>query len=124
MPVDIDLKSFRLTDSFYEYTLNLDRFSRQSCFTPPFAAVVVAASTSVPSPFASHSFFGVNLMLLFDATRLPAQFLKPSIFERAKARPQIKDAAQSESRERFVSVVLLLCVLAAGVYGEILRYAF
>ena len=63
-------------------------------------------------------------MLLFDSSRFPAQFLKPSIFERAKDLPQTTDAAESESKERLVSIALLFCILAAGFYDEILRYAF
>lgn len=63
-------------------------------------------------------------MLLFDSRRFPAQFLKPSLFERLKDFAQTREAVKSESRERFVSIVLLFCVLAAGIYGEILGYAF
>jgi len=63
-------------------------------------------------------------MLLSDASSFPAQFLKPLTFERSKRRRQTSDAAKAEAKERVISVVLLFCVLAAGIYGEILNYAF
>jgi len=63
-------------------------------------------------------------MLFFDTSGFPVQFLRPPVFERMEDFLKTRDTAKAESRERFVSVVLLLCVLAAGVYGEILRYAF
>ena len=63
-------------------------------------------------------------MLLFHASRFPAPFLRPSTFDLVKVRRRAGDATNTESRERLIAVVLLLSVLAAGVYGEILRYAF
>jgi hypothetical protein len=64
------------------------------------------------------------LMLLFDSRRYTAQFPKASIFERLKDYPQTRDAVKAESKERVISVVLLFCILAAGIYGEFLRYGF
>jgi hypothetical protein len=82
------------------------------------------AADRVPSFFAQRQIFGVMLMLPLDSRRFPAQFLKPSIFQRPNDLHQTRDAVKSESKERFVSLVLLFCILAAGLYGEILRYAF
>jgi hypothetical protein len=63
-------------------------------------------------------------MLPFEISHFPAQFLKPLTVERTKRRRQTSDAAKAEAKERVISVLLLICVLVAGVYGEILGYAF
>jgi hypothetical protein len=79
--------------------------------------------TCGPSLFAQRQ-FGVILMILFDPRHFPAQFLKPLIFARSKDLNRTRDEDKSESKEKFVSTVLLFCILAAGLYGEILRYSF
>jgi hypothetical protein len=63
-------------------------------------------------------------MLLFDLRAIPAQSLKSSVFESLSDRHKTSDTVKSESKERFVSIVLLLCILGAALYGEILSYAF
>jgi hypothetical protein len=64
------------------------------------------------------------MMFLFDLRRFPAQVVKPASLSRSNDLSQTRDATDSGSKERLVSTVLLLCMLAAGLYGEILRYAF
>ena len=63
-------------------------------------------------------------MLLFDSSRLPAQLPSPLIFERTQELRQSEDPAKAELKERVISVMLLFCVLAAGLYGEMLRYGY
>jgi hypothetical protein len=63
-------------------------------------------------------------MLPFDSKPFPAQSLGSSSFENSKGSHRTSDTAESESKERFVSIGLLFCILGAGLYGEILGYAF
>jgi hypothetical protein len=90
----------------------------------PYVHSLLSPRARVPSLLGERQFLGVMVMLLFVSIRLPAQFLKPAILARAKDFHQTRNADKSESRDRFVSLVLFFCMLAAGLYDEILRYAF
>ena len=90
----------------------------------PYVHSLLSPRARVPSLLGERQFLGVMVMLLFVSIRLPAQFLKPGILARAKDLHQTRDADKSESNDRFVSLVLLFCMLAVGLYDEILRYVF